>query len=78
MRKYPDLMTMLHMSGFCVIFRGLIILEWIEREREKFGKVHSINGVLCSVLFGGENTYYLGCNCLYTLISKHKDTPVKN
>lgn len=85
MRKFPDLMTMLHMSGFSVIFRDLMRLEWIEREMEKMFSIWQSSQCVCiqMVYFAlkktkqKKNTCYLGCNWLHTLFSKHKDTPVK-
>lgn len=84
MRKFPDLMTMLHMSVFSVIFRDLMRLEWIEREMEKMFSIWQSSQYVCiqMVYFAlkkkqtnKKNMCYLGCNWLHTLFSKHKDTP---
>lgn len=83
MRKFPDLMTMLHMSGFSVIFRDLMRLEWVEREMEKMFSIwQSSQYVFIQMVYFAlkkkkKKKCYLGCNWLHTLFSKHKDTPVK-
>lgn len=79
MRKFPDLMTMLHMSGFSVIIRDLMRLEWIEREMEKMFSIWQSSQYVYiqMVYFAFKKTNkkkpcYLGCNWLHTLFPNTK------